>query len=201
MILFETNTSIYEILWDLTLATFMIQIAFVYFVLSFISGCFLTYLRISTLQPIYLLTQPQAEFFVLPFWLIFITLWARFVTVNYEVPQFAGFRLVIGGLAAVFMLGFELVGRVFLYEKGYSKWIWETDFVAAGVRAAVLVLFALMPTLLMRMESKPAEDGETYHGHEKKSISCAIPTISKASVANGSTRSSKVRVSNGKKSN
>lgn len=174
MILFETSTSVFELLWDIALALFIIRLAFYYFLLSFITGCFIAFFRVSQLQHIQLLTQPQSEIITLPIWLLFIALWARFVIVNYEIPRVGGFRLAIGLLALVFMLAAELLGGIFMYEKGYSEWIWETDPLAASLGACTLLLFGLMPTLLMVFEPETDELGETYHGHEKKPIVAAV---------------------------
>ena len=174
MILFETSTSVFELLWDIALALFIIRLSFFYFLLSFSTGSLITYFRLSRLQPINHLTQPQSELITLPLFLLFNTLWARFVIVNYEVPRVGRFRLAIGGLALGFMLVAEFLGGVFLYEKGWSEWIWETDLLAGGLGAGVLLLFGLTPFLLMGVESRTDELEEAYHGHENKPIVAAV---------------------------
>jgi hypothetical protein len=174
MILFETSTSVFELMWDIALALFIIRISFFYFLLSFFTGSLITFFRISRLQPINHLTQPQSEIICLPLFLIFNTLWARLIIVSYEVPRVGGFRLAIGGLALGFMLVAELLGGVWMYEKGWAEWIWETDPLAASLGASVLALFALMPFLLMGLEGVTDEMGETHHGHENKPIVAAV---------------------------
>jgi hypothetical protein len=174
MILFETSTSVFELLWDIALALFIIRLAFFYFLLSFISGCAIAYFRISQLQWIQLLTQPQSELLTLPVWLLFMTLWARWIIVNYEVPRVGGFRLAIGGVALVFMLVAELLGGVLMYEEGWTEWVWETDPAAAGLGAVVLLLFGLLPLFLMAIEPETDEMGEPYHGYESKPITNAL---------------------------
>lgn len=174
MILLETPTSIFEVIWDVVLALFIVRIAFVYFLLTLLSGCAIAYFRILTLQPVFLLTQPQPEFVSLPVWLMFIVLWARYITQDYEVPRVAGFRLVIGFVALIFMVISELIGGFILYEWGYIPWIWETDVKVVGAGAVVLLLFALMPFLFMSIERRPVEPIETSHGHEKKQIIAAL---------------------------
>jgi hypothetical protein len=174
MILFETSTSVFELMWDIALALFIIRLSFYYFALSFLTGLLITYFRLSRLQPINHLTQPQSELITLPLFLLFNTLWARFIVVNHEVPRVGGFRLAIGGLGLVFMLITELAGGVVMYEKGWAEWIWETDLLAGGLGAGVLLLFGLMPFLLMGIEGVTDEIGETYHGHENKPIVAAV---------------------------
>ncbi len=93
---------------------------------------------------------------------------------NYEIPRIGGFRLAIGGLALAFMLVAELAGGVYLYEKGWTEWVWETDLVAGGLGAGVLLLFGLIPFLLMGIERVTDEMGETSHGHENKTVAAAV---------------------------
>jgi len=178
MILFETTTSVFELLWDIALALFIIRLAFFYSLLCFASGAVIVWFRIAELTPLNHLTQPQFELITLPLWLLAVTLWARFIIVTYEIPRVGGFRLAIGALSLVLMLLAELVGGVILYEKGYAAWIWETDPWVAGMGAVTLILYGLMPWLLMRLEQETDEMGETYHGHENKPIVAAVPTVS-----------------------
>jgi len=182
MILFETTTSVFEILWDIALFLFITRLSFYYFFVSYLSSLFISYLRIARLQPINHLTQPQAELITLPFWLLLSTLFARYLIVWYEIPRVAGFRLAIGGVAGVFLVLAELVGGVVMWEKGWRVWIWETDFWAAGAGVLVLGLFGLMPWLLMGVERRGEgeEVEETGHGHEKKSVVDAVPTVARS---------------------
>lgn len=182
MILFETTTSVFEILWDIALFLFITRLSFYYFFVSYLSSLFISYLRIARLQPINHLTQPQAELITLPFWLLLSTLFARYLIVWYEIPRVAGFRLAIGGVAGVFLVLAELVGGVVMWEKGGRVWIWETDFWAAGAGVLVLGLFGLMPWLLMGVERRGEgeEVEETGHGHEKKSVVDAVPTVARS---------------------
>ncbi|TVY92708.1 hypothetical protein LAWI1_G002871 [Lachnellula willkommii] len=177
MILFETSSSAFEILWDIALALFIIRIAFVYFLLSFTSGAIVVYFRLAEIMPLHHLTQPQSELTTLSIWLLAVTLWARYTIVAYQVPRVGGFRLAIGALATVFMLCAELVGGVVLYEKGYMAWIWKSDSLAAGLGVGSLCLYAVLPWLLMKVEQETDEMGETYHGHQNKPIAAAVPTV------------------------
>ena len=44
MILFETTESVIEILWDIVLAIYVVRVAFIYFLLNFLSCLLLSYL-------------------------------------------------------------------------------------------------------------------------------------------------------------
>jgi len=196
MILFETSSSVFELMWDIALALFIARLAFYYFGLLFLTGAVITYFRVTRLIPVNHLTQPQSEIITLPFFLIATVLWARFIVVNFEVPRVAGFRLAIGILGTILMVIAELLVGVVMYEEGWSAWIWETDPVAGGASAAVLLLFGLMPSILMLVEKKPAEVDYTYHGHEKKPITAAVPTVAKVD-----KKAPRRRKTNGKKTN
>ncbi|KAH9212423.1 hypothetical protein DL95DRAFT_391574 [Leptodontidium sp. 2 PMI_412] len=183
MILFETTTSVFQLLWDIALFLFITRLSFYYFILSYLSSLFITYLRLSRLQPINHLTQPQAELITLPIWLLLSTLFARYLIVWYEIPRVAGFRLAIGVVAGVFLILAELVGGVVMWERGWRVWIWETDVMAAVLGIGVLVAFMLMPWLLMGVERKrngEEEEEETRHGHEKKSVVRAVPSVARS---------------------
>lgn len=174
MILFETTTSVFELLWDLALAVFIIRLSLLYTFLTFSTGCLIASYRLFHLQPLHHLTQPQSELITLPFFFITNALWARWLVAHYEIPRVAGFRLAIGTLSLFFMLVAELASGIYLYEKGYTEWIWETDLAAASLGAVTLLFFGLFPALLMLFEGQTDEMGETYHGHEKKSVTAAV---------------------------
>jgi len=179
MLLFETSTSVFELLWDIGIAYFVISLAFYYFGLCFITGCLITYGRVTLLMPLKLLTQPQAELISLPVWLLFVALWARYMIINYEIPRVGGFRLAIGILALVFMVLAELGSGLLMYSQGWSSWVWETDPLAAGFGTISLLLFGLMPRILMVVENAKGSD-KTSHGHEKKPVTAALPTIARS---------------------
>lgn len=172
MILFETTASVFELLWDIALAVFIIRLAFYYFALSFSFGILLAMIRLFYMMPVYQLTQPEAELIAMPVFLLTIVLCARFLIVRYEIPRIGGFRLAIGYLALVFMLIGELIGGVVMYEEGWREWYWETDSIAFGTFCVVMLFFATMPWILMIVETD--EMGETSHGHERKSLTDAM---------------------------
>jgi hypothetical protein len=178
LILFETTESVIEILWDIALAVFIIRISLVYFLLAFTTGTLASYLLCTRLLPVNHLTTPQSELAVAPVMLILAAVWARAVIVYFEIPRVRGFRLAIGGLAAALLALSEAAVALVLYEEGVGGWILETDRKAGAVFGALLLAYGLMPTMLMALERRsPYEVAETTHGHEKKSVLNAVPTV------------------------
>ncbi|KAM7195086.1 hypothetical protein V8F20_007636 [Naviculisporaceae sp. PSN 640] len=183
MILFETTESVIEILWDIVLAIYIVRIAFAYFLLNFLSGLFLLYLSTHQLTPAVPLTTPQSELVLVPFLLLSSIIWARAVIVYYEVPRVKGFRLASGLTALGFLvMAWMFVTTPVMWLEGVPVlgWVWETDERSGLALGAVVVMYTLMMVLQMGFEKSAAEVGveETSHGHEKKRLVDAVPTVS-----------------------
>jgi len=176
-VLFETTESVIEILWDIALAFFVIKLAFIYFLTSFVSGVALSWLVTSQwAKPVRHLTTPQSELVIVPFLFLLTVCWSRFLIVHYDIPRVVTFRGSIGALALVFMVAAECLTGLALYEEGYGDWIFETDWNAGLAFGGLLALFGAMPLIMMALEH-PTYFEETWHGHEKKSIVEAVPTV------------------------
>ncbi|KAF7915330.1 uncharacterized protein EAE98_011196 [Botrytis deweyae] len=182
MILFETDASVFELLWDLALAFFIVRIAFIYFILTYLSSLFSSFIVLNQVIPYNHLTAPARELIAFPIYILTVALWARTVIVYYEIPRVPGFRIAIGLVAGFFMVIAELVGGFVLWEEGYKEWIWETNLLGAGLGMLSLILFEGMPWVLMLLER--SEMNETTHGHEEKPIISAVPTIGKTEKVN-----------------
>lgn len=149
MILLDNTASALELLWDIAVSLIIMRLAFFYFVLTFLTGCILGYIRLYKAIPIYHLSPPVAELLEMPIMLLAVFIWARFIMVRFSVPNVAGMRLAIGFLALGFMLLAELGGRFVKYVEGLEVRIFDTDKISSGGFAASLVLFGLMPWFLM----------------------------------------------------
>lgn len=90
MILFKTTSLALELIWDIAIALLIVRLAFLHFVLTFLTECILGYIRVQKVIPIYHLSQPIAELLEMPFMLLMVYIWARFITVRYSVPNSAG---------------------------------------------------------------------------------------------------------------
>lgn len=172
MILFETTTSVFELMWDIALAFFVVRIAFMYFIFTYLSSLFLSFIQLKEIMPYNHLTVPAQELVAFPLYILIVALWARAIIVYYEIPRVAGFRIAIGLVAGVFMVIAELVGGFILWEEGYQKWIWETELLGAGLGIASLILFESMLWILMALEK--AEKNSVNHEHGQKSIVEAV---------------------------
>jgi len=174
MIFFETTASVFELIWDFVIAFYIVRLAFFYFGLSFLTGCIIGYFRVFNVAPLSYFTHRQFALITLLFWVMTFCFWARFLIVAYEIPRVGAFRLAIGGLSFILMLIAELTTGFFMYEKGWTTWIWETDPVITLAGSIVLVVFGLMPLLLMGLERALEAQRKTIHGHEKKSVTAAM---------------------------
>ena len=172
MILFETDASVFELLWDLALAFFIVRIAFSYFILTYLSSLFSSFIISNRVMPYNHLTAPARELIAFPIYVLTAALWARTVIVYYEIPRVPGFRIAIGSIAGFFMVIAELVGGFVLWEGGYKEWIWETNLLGAGLGILSLIVFEGMPCVLMLLER--SEVNETTHGHGEKPIISAV---------------------------
>jgi hypothetical protein len=159
LLLFETTESIIEVLWDIALAFFIVRLAFIYFLLTLVSGAAITFLPL----PSSLLT---------PSLLLLSAISASFLVSHYEIPPVTGFRLAIGCIAGLFMTLAEGVlglgmGKAAL---GLGE---DTGY---GTMMTCLAVFSSMPNLLMLLEKREAgeQKRETWHGHEEKSVVDAV---------------------------
>ncbi|KAK3393621.1 hypothetical protein B0H63DRAFT_458645 [Podospora didyma] len=195
-VLFETTESVIELLWDVALAFFIVRLGFIYFALNFASGLLLSTLAYyfpEQLTPLlayaHLTMIPTtmtalSEFVLVGFVLAgFATLWARFLVVHYEIPRVAGFRLAIGATALVLASFAESIAALVLVEQGKGAWLWSKiiDLKTDAAFGGLLAVFTLMPWLQMGFEQGRSE-GEVFrpeaaHGHEKKTLVDAIPTV------------------------
>lgn len=175
--LFETTESVIQVLWDVALAFFIVRLAFIYFLLNFVSGLYVSYLlafmqQLATVPPLPPLQQSEHyfSFWILlkPFFMFLLSaLWARYLVTAYEVPRASSFRLAIGGIASLFMVLAEMLLLLLVGGGGGSgsysstQWWWivplletETDPKAGLAFVIILLAYAFMPTAIMVFESR-----------------------------------------------
>ena len=177
--LFETTESVIEILWDIALAFFVVRLAFIYFLLVFVSGALLGYIGCSHLElaatasPQHSIAS-QGELVMAAAMVGIVAAWARYVIVRYEIPPATGFRLAMGATALLFMLVAQALVGLVLYEGGYAGWARAADWRMGMGFAGLLAAFGLMPVVMIGLEKSDQEGGgyrgDMEHGDEKKSL-------------------------------
>jgi len=181
MILYESTSSVFELLWDLALTLFIFHISFLYYISVFVTSCLINYLRFSTLLPLLnslRIPDHEADLVEITAIVLASTLWARWIIVSFQIPRTVAFRLVIGGAALGMMVGSDLVLAFVAYERSWDAWRFDGPMRVLGTVVALMALFALMPMLLMLFETRESGwEGEKVHSHEGKPIVDAVPTI------------------------
>ncbi|KAK3382904.1 hypothetical protein B0T24DRAFT_602949 [Lasiosphaeria ovina] len=179
LVLFETTESVIEVLWDIALAFFIVRIGFIYFAANFATGVALAWLASSstTTTTTTYLTQLTST---LPVWLLLatasVTAWTRLLVVRYEIPRALGFRLAIGMAGLLFMAGADALVALVLYGQGTLA-ATLADARADAAAGLALALFALMPLVQMPFERAEGEELSHGHGHGRKSVVDAVPTV------------------------
>jgi hypothetical protein len=152
MILFQSAASVFEILWDIVLVLLLFRISFLYFALTFLTGCILGYLRVTYLIPSLGIDSRTGELIEMPFMLLSTVVWTKILMTRFDIPAAWDLRLIIGFMAAGLMLVAELIGSIILYEGGWREVMIRRDPVVGSTFAFVLVLFGLMPWIFMQLE-------------------------------------------------
>lgn len=163
LLLFETTESIIEVLWDIALAFFIVRLAFIYFLLTLVSGAAVNYLSQHIPLPPSLLT---------PSLLLLSVACTKFLVSHYEIPAVPGFRLAIGLVGGVFMMVAEALWGLGMGTAALGL----GPGTGYGTMVACLIGFSSMPLLLMLVEKREhgEQKKETWHGHEEKSVVDAV---------------------------
>jgi hypothetical protein len=172
-VLFETTESVIEVLWDIALAFFLVRLGFIYFLMNFVSGIFISWLVSTQITPRTNLTTTQAELLLVPCMLWNMGISARHLIRNNEIPRVRGFRLAIGVVGLACMVLADSLLALVLYEGGRGDWIMNTDFKAGSTFAGLLALYTFMPWVQMILCERD-ENRETQHGHENKTLVHAV---------------------------
>jgi hypothetical protein len=130
------------------LTTQSIKAGLAYFALVFGAGFVLGVLRVSFLVPRF--GERIAELGEMPLMLAVIVIAARFIMRRFAVPFSMAARIGTGLLALCLLLAAELLLAVVVQDRSLADYVASRDPVSGSVYLAMLVLFALMPTLVWR---------------------------------------------------
>jgi len=131
-----------------------------YFAMVLGAGFIMGAVRVPLIVP--RLGERMAELIEMPFMFAVILLAARFITKRFALPPSTSVRLTAGFLALGLSILAELLLAAVLQDQSVGEYIASRDPVSGGVYLAMLVLFALMPLILARVQL--ARGGS---GHER----------------------------------
>jgi hypothetical protein len=127
----------------------------VYFALVFGAGFALGSVRVPFLVP--RIGERLAELIETPIMFVVIAWAARFVTRRFALHTSAAARLGAGLIALALLLAAELVLVLVLQGRSIGEYVASRDPVSGSVYLAMLVLFALMPSIIARLRSARAD--------------------------------------------
>lgn len=121
-----------------------------YFTLVFGAGFILGSIRVPFLVP--RLGERIAELIEMPFMFIAVLFSARFIIRRFALPTATSVRLSAGLIALGLLLIAELLLAVTFQSRSLGEYIASRDPVSGSVYVAMLMLFALMPLILARVQ-------------------------------------------------
>ena len=120
--------------------------AVLYFALVLGTGFVLGMIRVPFLVP--RLGERYAELLEMPFMFVTIVLAARYVVRRFALPASLSVRLKVGFAALAMSVLAELLLATVLQGRSLVQFIASRDPVSGSVYLAILLLFALMPSIL-----------------------------------------------------
>jgi hypothetical protein len=88
----------------------LLHLSFAYFVLTFLTGFLFGTIRETLVIDYLSLSSSLAKTLELPFMLLAIIIWSRFMIRQYEIPSDRKVRVTMGFMATIMMLGMEVGG-------------------------------------------------------------------------------------------
>lgn len=126
-----------------------IKASLLYFGLVLGAGFVLGLIRVPVLVP--RLGERYAELLEMPVMLVVIVVAARFIVRRYQLPASVSTRLQVGFAALALSVAAELLLAAALQSQSIAQYIASRDPVSGSVYVLLLLVFALMPTLLLRV--------------------------------------------------
>jgi hypothetical protein len=164
MTLFESADSVWELIWDIALAYFIIRISFVYCSLTFLSYGILIFSYNSSNLSHYL---PNSLLF--PLNILTIILISRLLVYYYEIPRALGFRFAVGLVASILMIISNALAYTVVHIEWFGHWTRHTGRTITAKEIVALWIFALMPAIWM-LGGDASEDLQTQNKHGKNGI-------------------------------
>jgi hypothetical protein len=127
-----------------------IKAGITYFAMVLGAGFIMGSIRVPLLVP--RLGERMAELIEMPVMFVVILLAARFIAKRFALPPRTSVRLAAGLLALGLSLLAEVLLAAVLQDRSVGEYIASRDPVSGSVYLAMLVLFALMPLILARVQ-------------------------------------------------
>ena len=131
-------------------AAAIFKAGFAYFALVFGAGFILGSIRVPFLVPRF--GERIAELIETPFMFVVVVMAARFITRRFALPPRISIRLGVGIVALGLLLAAEFVLVAALQHRSIGEYIANKDPVAGTIFLVMLMLFALMPVILGRLQ-------------------------------------------------
>jgi hypothetical protein len=144
MIIFETTTSVFELMWDIALAYYVTQIALVYCAVACLCSCLVTFVYSSVAVA---LRMYNTLFFGLS--VLVIAIISRLLIYYCEIPRVIGFHLAIGLEALIFMITAGALASRVVYTEELDHWLCPLGSIDIVQQVVGLLLFSLAPTIWM----------------------------------------------------
>lgn len=137
-------------------AATILRAGFAYFGFVFGAGFILGSIRVPFLVPRF--GERIAEIIETPFMFVVVLMAAHHISRRYAIPPHPIARLGVGFVGLGLLLGAELAFVVGLQRLSIGEYIANKDPVAGIVFLAMLILFALMPFVLGRIQAARRRD-------------------------------------------
>ena len=128
----------------------IVKVGIAYFALVFGAGFVLGSIRVPILVP--RVGERIAELIETPFMFVVVVMAARFIVRRYALPTHTFIRLGVGVVALGMLLIAECLLAVGIQGKPIGEYIASRDPISGTVFLVMLVLFALMPLILGRVQ-------------------------------------------------
>ena len=123
-----------------------------YFAIVLGSGFLLGIFRVPVLVP--RLGERYAELLEMPVMLVVIVFAARYIVGRYRLPAKVSLRMQVGFGALALSVAAELLMAAALQSQSVANYIASRDPVSGSVYLLLLLVFALMPALLLRVRPR-----------------------------------------------
>ena len=125
-----------------------IRASFLYFAMVLGTGFILGVIRVPFLVP--RIGERYAELLEMPIMFVVIVFSARHIIKRFELSRTLAVRLQVGFAALTLTIAAELVLAAVLQSQSVAQYIASRDPVSGSAYVLLLLVYALMPSLLMR---------------------------------------------------